>query len=54
MALHPNGGFLLAELVNDRLTYVRDLNGDGDALDIGEAVPFAEAFESPVGIVLAD
>ena len=36
------GGFLLADLQNDRVCLVRDTNGDGDALDLGEVVRYAD------------
>ena len=50
MAGYSGGGFLLAEYVGDKVSLVRDLNGDGDALDVGEAVRFADGLDA-VGIV---
>ena len=35
------GGFLVSEVDDDEVTRMRDVNGDGDALDVGEVVPFA-------------
>jgi len=50
MAGYSGGGFLLAEYLGDKVSLVRDLNGDGDALDVGEAVRFADGVDA-VGIV---
>jgi hypothetical protein len=48
MAPQVGGGFLLGEY--SRLSLVRDLNGDGDALDLGEVVPWAD-LTAPSSIV---
>ena len=42
MAPYGGGGFLLAEYGNGRVSLVRDANGDGDALDLGEVLRFAD------------
>jgi hypothetical protein len=46
------GGFLLASAINNQLKLVRDRNGDGDALDIGDVVLFADGITAPADIVL--
>jgi len=42
-----DGGILLAEGNRSRVSLVRDLNGDGDALDVNEVVTFADGLNSP-------
>jgi hypothetical protein len=45
------GGFLLADFFNNQVKLVRDRNGDGDALDLGEVVLFADGINAPIDIV---
>ncbi|MEX0611587.1 MAG: hypothetical protein WD738_19310 [Pirellulales bacterium] len=45
------GGFLLADLLHNQLRLVRDTNGDGDALDLGDVLLFADGFDQPIDIV---
>lgn len=54
MAICASGGFLLVNAETGSILRVRDLNGDGDALDIGEVVPFAEGLVRPAGIIGSD
>jgi len=42
MAPFGGGGFLLAEYGREQVSLVRDANGDGDALDLGEVVRYAD------------
>jgi hypothetical protein len=51
MTAYANGGFLLADYADDQVLWMRDVNGDGDALDLGEVVPFADGINQPVDIV---
>jgi hypothetical protein len=43
MAPYGGGGFLLAENGTGRVSLVRDVTGDGDALDLGEVVTYADS-----------
>jgi hypothetical protein len=45
------GGFLLADFFNNQVKLVRDKNGDGDALDLGEVLLFADGIDQPIDIV---
>ena len=45
------GGFLIGNTANGAVHQVRDVNGDGDALDLGESTLFAEGVGFPVSIV---
>lgn len=45
------GGFLLADANNNRVKLVRDRNGDGDALDLGDVLLFADGINAPIDIV---
>jgi PEP-CTERM motif len=45
------GGFLLADYLGGAVRLVHDMNGDGDALDIGDVVLFADGVGAPVDIV---
>ena len=45
------GGLLLADFVNNQVKLVRDRNGDGDALDLGDVVFFADGINLPIDIV---
>jgi len=49
MAPTNSGGFLLTEHYDSEVSLVRDVNSDGDALDIGEVMLFANMIE-PTGI----
>ncbi len=51
MAAHESGGFLLADLLDGEVVWVRDANGDDDALDRGDVTLFADGFELPIDIV---
>lgn len=51
MTDYAAGGILVADYVGGRVSLVRDMNGDGDALDIGEVVLFADGIGAPVDIV---
>ena len=51
MAAYDGGGFLLADSNNDQVKLVRDVNGDNDALDLGEVVLFATGINAPADIV---
>ena len=53
MADHENGGFLLADFIDGQILWVRDANGDGDALDQGDVRLFADGFTFPVDVVAA-
>jgi hypothetical protein len=46
------GGFLLADTNNGQVKLVRDRNGDGDALDLGNVVTFGDGVTAPADIVL--
>lgn len=53
MAEHADGGFLLVDRAAALVRWVRDENGDGDALDLGEVSVFADGFSSnPWDIIL--
>jgi hypothetical protein len=54
LAPHCGGDFLLADEMADRVLLVRDVNGDGDAFDIGEVVTFADGINEPFDIVASD
>jgi hypothetical protein len=54
LAASCNGAFVLVERVDGEVARVRDLNGDGDAYDIGEVLPFATGLAQPFDIVGAD
>jgi len=45
------GGFLLADSLQDQLKLVRDTNGDGDALDLGDVLLFADGIDQPIDIL---
>jgi hypothetical protein len=51
MVAYKGGGFLLTDSNNNQVKLVRDINGDGDALDLGEVVLFADGINAPVDIV---
>jgi hypothetical protein len=51
MVAYEGGGFLLTDSNNNQVKLVRDINGDGDALDLGEVVLFADGINAPVDIV---
>jgi hypothetical protein len=51
MVAYEGGGFLLTDSNNNQVKLVRDINGDGDALDLGEVVLFADGIDAPVDIV---
>ncbi len=44
-------GFLLADSLNNQIKLVHDLNGDGDALDFGDVIVFADGIVRPHDIV---
>jgi hypothetical protein len=50
LAFANAGDFLLADALNSQVKLVRDLNGDGDALDIGEVTLFADVLAQPQDI----
>ncbi len=54
MAPHCGGDFLLADLGDGDLVLVHDVNGDGDAYDPVEVVPFADGFLGPDFLIGAD
>jgi hypothetical protein len=45
---------MLVERSDGEVVRVRDLNGDGDAYDIGEVLPFAAGLAQPFDIVASD
>jgi hypothetical protein len=45
------GGLLLADWFNNQVKRIRDANGDGDALDVGDVLLFADGIDQPVDIV---
>jgi hypothetical protein len=47
-------GVVIADLANDRIVVARDLNGDGDAFDIGETRSYAGGLDGPVGVAASD
>ncbi len=51
MTNHADGGFLLASFISGQIMWVRDANGDGDALDQGDVSLFADGFLFPVDVV---
>jgi hypothetical protein len=52
LASFDDGGFLAADTNNGQVKLVRDFNGDGDALDLGEVVAFSDGINAPVDIAL--
>jgi len=50
MCSYPEG-ILLTEQYSGQVSLLRDANGDGDCLDVGEAVLFADGLENPTAIV---
>jgi hypothetical protein len=46
------GGFLVADTNNGQVKLVRDLNGDVDALDVGDVVAFSDGINAPADIIL--
>jgi hypothetical protein len=46
-----SGGFLLSDFLNNQVKLVRDRNGDGDALDLGDVALFADGIDHPIDIV---
>ena len=54
MAARCDGAFMLAERADGEVVRVRDVNGDGDAYDIGEVLPFAAGLAQPFDIVGSD
>ena len=53
MTAHDAGGTLLANFIDGEVLWVRDANGDGDALDQGDVRLFADGFVFPVDVVAA-
>lgn len=52
LTAYAAGGFLLADRDDMEVLWVRDVNGDGDALDLGEVTVFADGINGgPVDIV---
>lgn len=52
LAMYTDGGFLLANRSGGYVSLVRDLNGDGDALDLGDVTVFADGLAGgPIDIV---
>lgn len=51
LAPYPGGPFLVADDSVQGVCLVRDSNGDGDALDLGEAVLYADAPGNPQAVV---
>jgi hypothetical protein len=51
LAEFDDGGFLLSDFFNSQVKLVRDANNDGDALDLGDVVLFADGITQPIGIV---
>ena len=54
MARDPGGGFLLAQYDANTVSLVRDRNGDGDALDVGEVLVFADGIAGAVSVLGGD
>ena len=54
MANHEDGGFLLADFIDGQVLWVHDANGDGDALDQGDVRLFADGFQFPIDIAVAE
>src|SRR5262245_37548706 len=48
------GGLMLANSASGQVLRARDVNGDGDALDIAEVLLFAEGFVEPTGVLASD
>jgi hypothetical protein len=44
-------GALVVESLSGEVSLLLDINGDGDALDVGEVVPWAMGLSGPIGIV---
>jgi hypothetical protein len=44
-------GTLVVENFSGEVSLLQDINGDGDALDLGEVAPWANGLSAPVGIV---
>ncbi|MDC0936555.1 hypothetical protein OAS39_09720 [Pirellulales bacterium] len=51
LEMHEQGGFLIAEYSDGQVSWARDANRDGDALDVGDVHLFAEGIGLPVDIV---
>jgi hypothetical protein len=51
MAVGPNNELLVANSAGANVLALRDKNNDGDALDVGETVVFADGISAPVDIV---
>lgn len=50
----PPSGALVTDALSGKILRLRDLNGDFDALDIGESLLFAESLGEPAGIAASD
>jgi hypothetical protein len=51
MVAYDRGGFLLVDSNHNQLKLVHDMNGDGDALDLGEVVLFADGIDLSAGLL---
>ena len=47
----PGLGLMVAEHADGQLSLIRDLNGDGDALDVGEVMLYADTVPMPTDLV---
>jgi sugar lactone lactonase YvrE len=54
MARSCPGGLLVAEQNDNQVTRIHDVNGDGDAFDIGDVLPYAAGISGAFDIVGAD
>jgi hypothetical protein len=46
------GGLLLSDMLHNQVKLVRDRNGDGDALDLGDVLLFADGIDQPIDILV--
>lgn len=51
MASYPGSGFLVADNGSNKVLLMRDNNGDGDALDLGEVTTFLDDIGGPLDIL---
>jgi hypothetical protein len=52
MTHYDRDGLLVVENFGGQVSLLRDINGDGDALDIGEVILWANDLDFPIGILL--
>ncbi len=52
LAVREDGALLVLDQTNGRLLRVTDLNGDGDALDIGEVLIIADGMNAPTAVAV--